>query len=315
MKVSVVICTHNPDPDRLARVFNALAAQTFPMDQWECLVIDNASEPPLAAGLQLVWHPSARVVVETELGLTKARLRGILEARGELVVFVDDDCVLDAHYLEEAVRVLDAHPSIGLLGGYGQAEYEAAPPEWMNPTFKRFHLDILPPASATGLIYASVRKLGPWVPIGAGMVVRRALAVRYADFIRHDKQALALDRSGTLLTGGGDTDMAIFVMDQGMAVGNAERLRFVHVVPKHRVALKYMLNLLYSSQYSVARLLVYRQWEKAKPQMRQTWRQKVRRMLRVFRRYTPEELCWQAFMKGYKDGLAGLSPDIRFLRP
>ena len=294
--------------------FKALELQTLPKDQWECLVIDNASAVPLEASLQLDWHPSARVVHEAGLGLTRARLRGIAEARAEFVAFVDDDCVLDKAYLETAVELLDSRPYIGLLGGYGQAEYEVPPPDWMNSTFKRFHLDIPPSVSASGLIYASVRKLGPWVPIGAGMVIRRELAQQYAEFIANDQQALALDRSGKLLTGGGDTDMAMYVVEQGKAVGNSEGLRFVHVVPKHRVELKYMLNLLYSSQYSVARLLVYRRWEEAQTPVQLSWMQKVRRAFRSCRSHSSGDLCWQAYTKGYQDGLAGVTPDEFFLR-
>ena len=39
------------------------------------------------------------------LGLTPARLRGIRESRGELLVFVDDDNVLERDYLEVALAL------------------------------------------------------------------------------------------------------------------------------------------------------------------------------------------------------------------
>jgi glycosyltransferase involved in cell wall biosynthesis len=43
INVSVIICTHNPRPHYLSRVPAALRSQTLPMEQWELLVIDNAS--------------------------------------------------------------------------------------------------------------------------------------------------------------------------------------------------------------------------------------------------------------------------------
>jgi glycosyltransferase involved in cell wall biosynthesis len=44
MDLSVVICTRNPRPKSLRRVLQALSHQTLPLNRWELLVIDNASE-------------------------------------------------------------------------------------------------------------------------------------------------------------------------------------------------------------------------------------------------------------------------------
>ena len=48
-RVSVVVPTHNPRMDYLARVIDALRAQTLSPEQWELLVVDNGSKQPLAA--------------------------------------------------------------------------------------------------------------------------------------------------------------------------------------------------------------------------------------------------------------------------
>ena len=74
MNISVVICSHNPREDYLRRVLAALKAQTLPKEQWELLLIDNASKEPLA-GRWVFWHPYARIIRENQLGLTPARLR------------------------------------------------------------------------------------------------------------------------------------------------------------------------------------------------------------------------------------------------
>ena len=98
--ISVIICTHNPRPNYLRRVLDALRRQTLPMDQWEVLIIDNASRGRLtAATWDLSWHPRARIVREEEIGLSVARMRGMKEAAADILVFVDDDNVLDPDYL------------------------------------------------------------------------------------------------------------------------------------------------------------------------------------------------------------------------
>jgi cellulose synthase/poly-beta-1,6-N-acetylglucosamine synthase-like glycosyltransferase len=50
LAVSVVIPTHNPRMDYLARVLEALRAQTLPREQWEIIVVDNGSRVSLKAG-------------------------------------------------------------------------------------------------------------------------------------------------------------------------------------------------------------------------------------------------------------------------
>jgi hypothetical protein len=57
MKLSVIICTHNPRPDYLARTLDALRLQTTGMAEWELLLIDNGSHPAVAALTSLTWHP------------------------------------------------------------------------------------------------------------------------------------------------------------------------------------------------------------------------------------------------------------------
>src|SRR6266576_3926621 len=99
LDASVVICTHNPRSDYFIRVLDGLRNQTISRDKWELLIIDNASQVPLVSSWDISWHPMARHISESELGLTPARRRGIQEASADLIVFVDDDNVLDETYL------------------------------------------------------------------------------------------------------------------------------------------------------------------------------------------------------------------------
>src|ERR1700761_1057420 len=103
--ITVIVCAHNPRRDFLKRTLDALNTQTLPKQQWEFLLIDNVSKEPLEKYWDLSWHPHARHVCENELGLTAARLRGIKESSGELLIFVDDDNLLATNYLEQAQRL------------------------------------------------------------------------------------------------------------------------------------------------------------------------------------------------------------------
>src|SRR5690348_13801358 len=94
MKQSVIICTHNPRADYLGRTLESLKKQTIATNEWELLLVDNHSDQRLADTWDLSWHTDATHIREDELGLIAARVRGIREARGDLLTFVDDDNVL-----------------------------------------------------------------------------------------------------------------------------------------------------------------------------------------------------------------------------
>ena len=131
-RVSVVIPTHNPRADYLARVIESLRHQTLPHEQWELLVVDNASREKVEGRVDIGWQPNARIVREERLGLTFARLRGFEEAKRELIVMVDDDNVLAPDYLANAVRIAQEHPMLGAFGGKCLPEFEHEPPHWLK---------------------------------------------------------------------------------------------------------------------------------------------------------------------------------------
>src|SRR5438093_6352704 len=111
--ISVITCAHNPRIEYLDSVLKALADQTLDKNQWEYLLVDNASKLPLSSQADLSWQPHGRYISEENLGLTPARLRGIQESTSDILVFVDDDNVLDPDYLEQVVRLAAAWPMIG----------------------------------------------------------------------------------------------------------------------------------------------------------------------------------------------------------
>ena len=115
-KLSVILCTHNPRQDYLERTFEGLKCQTLPKEQWEFLLIDNLSDPPLEQICDLSWHPAARVVREEELGILPARVRGFRETSANLILFLDDDNVLSPNYFEEALQIGIRYPFLGAWG-------------------------------------------------------------------------------------------------------------------------------------------------------------------------------------------------------
>jgi GT2 family glycosyltransferase len=115
--VTVVVCTRDR-PQSLARCLQALSKVHY--DPFEVVVVDNA--PTTQETLTVVRTRSAadarvRYVRELRPGLSRARNRGLREARGELVAFTDDDVVVDPRWLHGVVRGFGRSPSVACVTG------------------------------------------------------------------------------------------------------------------------------------------------------------------------------------------------------
>ena len=136
--LSVLVTTWN-GASRLPATLAALAAQRAPDTiAWEVVVVDNASTDGTAEVARGSWPRDApaplRVVAEPEPGVLHANLRGLREARHELIGLVNDDNHPDPDWLRSSVESLRAHPEAAAVGGRGIAVSDRALPEW----FARF---------------------------------------------------------------------------------------------------------------------------------------------------------------------------------
>lgn len=237
-KLSVAICTHNPRADYLSRTLEGLARQTLPSAAWECLVIDNASTPPLAWEADLARIPNGRVIREPDLGLTPARMRALAEARAEIVVFADDDNVLAPDYLERVLAIAEEWPRLGAWGaGVLTGAFESEPPEWMRPLL--WYVTVHETAADC---WSNQPDMSVFPP-GAGLAVRRKAAAAYVEAVRADGFRRRLDRRGADLSSCGDMDLLWTITDNGWGVGRFRALRLTHLIPSRRTEPAYLEKL------------------------------------------------------------------------
>jgi glycosyltransferase involved in cell wall biosynthesis len=249
---SVIICSHNPRPDYLGRVLDALKTQTLPQDQWELLLVDNASQHRLSEQWDLSWHCHARHIREGQLGITFARLRAIQESTSDLLVFFDDDNVASENFLEESLRISKEWPMLGAWGGQVIPEFETPAPEWTKPYWPMFS------SKSFGIDRWSNQYDGNSTPDGAGLCIRKCVAARYHANVISAPTRVRLGRVGTALLGGEDTDLAFTACDMGMGTGLFSCLSIVHLIKSHRLALDYLLALREAMAYSQVILDSYR---------------------------------------------------------
>ena len=236
--ISVIICTHNPRSDYLSRVLQALDSQTLSKDLWELLLIDNASEKILSTEIDLSWHPNSRHIREEQLGLTPARLRGIKESKSDILVFVDDDNVIDSNYLEECLSIFNKYPFLGAVGGSVIAETEIPLEEW-----QKLYLSFLAVRDVSKPIWGNISFNDRNLPYGAGMCIRREVALCYKDIVKNDPIRILLDRKGNLLSSAGDRDLSLTAYDCNYGTGLFPSLKLTHLIPSRRLQSEYLLRL------------------------------------------------------------------------
>lgn len=237
--ISVIVCAHNPRPHYLRRVLQALREQTLPTAEWELLIVDNASSEPLTNWVDLAWHPHARHIRETTLGIAFARIRGIREANAPLLIFVDDDNVLDRDYLAQAKAMAAAHPELGAWSGNIQLEFEQPPPEWTRPYWQLLtEREVLQDAQACAVSHSLTT-----TPVGAGMCFRREVGLFYHEQWLKSPVRKLFGARGQSCTLGEDTDLALTACEMGMETGLFARLKLTHLMPPQRLTEDYLLRL------------------------------------------------------------------------
>jgi GT2 family glycosyltransferase len=116
MQASVVVSTYNRR-DVVLRTVGTLLRQEFPLPEYEIIVVVDGSQDGTAEALRgLAAGPRLRVVEQKNRGLAGARNSGMREAKGELLVFVDDDMSCVPRLLREHVAAHAGAPEIAGLG-------------------------------------------------------------------------------------------------------------------------------------------------------------------------------------------------------
>jgi GT2 family glycosyltransferase len=131
-RISVVVPTYERK-EAVAHLLGSLRAQTLPCEQFEVLVVIDGSQDGTQELVSAFEAPySLRSIWQENRGRTGAANAGIREARGEIVVFIDDDLEPVPGYLDAHAR---AHGRGAKIGVVGAVHFRVDP---STPPFSRF---------------------------------------------------------------------------------------------------------------------------------------------------------------------------------
>lgn len=144
MKLSVVLPTYNR-LGQLKQVLAGLEAQTFPLEQFEVIVVSDGSPDGTNDYLKQVETPlQLNPVFQENQGVAVARNRGIREARADIILFIDDDVVPTPTLIEEHLSKHTAN-NICVLGPMlSPPEFEMKPwVDWEQKMLMKQYEDML----------------------------------------------------------------------------------------------------------------------------------------------------------------------------
>ena len=134
MMLSVILCTYNRER-YIYNVLESIAAGGY--EDYEIVLVNNNSTDGTEGEYQRFAkdHPEVtmRYCVEKQQGLSYARNRGIVESQGEVLVYVDDDAVVNREYLQTYADFFSRNKEAVAAGGPITPRYDGCEePGWMS---------------------------------------------------------------------------------------------------------------------------------------------------------------------------------------
>lgn len=117
LDLSIVLCTRNRAQalKKTLTFYDKIQTDL----KWELVLVDNGSSDETASVIQEAIRslPCITYFREDRTGLGAARARGWKEARGDIIVFTDDDCYPDPGLVETYVRLFATFEDVAYMGG------------------------------------------------------------------------------------------------------------------------------------------------------------------------------------------------------
>lgn len=160
--VTLVIPNYNR-ADALLQTLDALTHLDYPRDRWEAVVVDDGSPEdvrgPVEAWIERTGAP-VRFLSQKNSGPSAARNRGAYAARGAVLIFIDNDILVEPDFVRMHLDALAAHPQAWIVGRVIQPQQLHATPfgRYRDRLHERFH-HAHPPGQLTETVWVTTQNL------------------------------------------------------------------------------------------------------------------------------------------------------------
>lgn len=237
MKFSFITCTYNREK-YLGQTLKSVCEQTFPVGKYEILVIDNNSTDNTADVCKEYQerYPDRQFFYfkETNQGFSFALNRGIREAKGEYIVFVDDDETIQPVHLERLDIHLKENTQAELIASPVIPVYESGEPAWMSHFTQRLIGGYFNQGDKVKVLDAN------HYPGTGHTIIKRELYEKYGYYNTE------LGRKGTSLIGAEDKDMFNRLKNNGISAYYFPDIPIYHHIPPAKTTDDFFNRLTYS---------------------------------------------------------------------
>jgi glycosyltransferase involved in cell wall biosynthesis len=241
--VTVAICTWNR-AKLLDQTLTQMQAVRIPANlEWEVLVVNNNCTDDTDA--VIARHQGAlplRCLFEPRQGQSNARNCAVAAARGGLLIWTDDDVLVEPEWLTAYHEAAEKWPQAGYFGGPIEPWYECSPPRWLSENVE--HL--------AGMLL--IKDLGhserllsrTEVPFGANMAFR-------TEILRENRFDPRLGLTGDDNIRNDESMLLNSLISQGVQGVWVPRARVKHFVTRQRLSREYLWDYFHGFGRSCAR--------------------------------------------------------------
>jgi glycosyltransferase involved in cell wall biosynthesis len=225
--VSLIICTYNGGLLLPPTIKHICKQETDNNINWEVLFINNASTDNTIEVIKSNWDSEIpmRIITENKKGLINARKKGLIEAKYNIVSFIDDDNWIEKNWINEVYTTFNNNPEIGICGSQNKAKYETLPPDWFKWIETSFAV------GEQGTEFQDVTQSRGYV-WGAGLSLRKDV---YFSLIENGFSFFLTGRSGKELSAGEDTELCYAFILAGYQIWYNPQMKLTHYIPEKRL--------------------------------------------------------------------------------
>jgi len=245
--ISIIICTYNRCESLKDTLSSLAELKSNDQFNWEVIIVDNNSSDQTRSVVeeqQPAFNDRLRYIYESEQGLSCARNRGIKEAKGEIIVFTDDDVLVDENWLKYICEGYEQDDPDCLFGKILPKWQDCIAPNWLIENKKYLtNLAILDHGDKKEVVTTKDKHF-----FGANFSIKKDVFRNGFEF--DEKFGI----KGEKRMQGDDTELFYYLVSNKKKIIYEPKSLVWHVIPKERIRKSYFRKWNFTYGRSAAKL-------------------------------------------------------------
>ncbi len=232
--ISIILCTYNR-ASLLAKTIRSILDCAVSNINYELLIVDNNSTDNTKDVILSFNDNHVRYIFEPNQGLSNARNRGIKESQGNMLIFTDDDVIVDRNWIKSIYNCFIQHPDCIAVGGRILPDFtDVKVPKWIKDNYREFPGPIVSHDYGEDCFEYPERMYF----VGANMAFRREVFDKYGLF----NPNLGFNAKDNIMIPGEETDIFKRIKAGGDKILYCGKALVYHPVPQDRCNLNYIIR-------------------------------------------------------------------------